>query len=79
LVILPVTWIHYPAALIPFVVVALARDRRPERLGLIALAIGCAAVSMLVAPLLWVAVGLVLLVVVQSRPQSSAAAAVSRA
>jgi hypothetical protein len=79
LVILPVTWIHYPAALMPFVVAALAQDRRGGQVGLIALALGCAAASMLIGPFLWVAVGLTLLVVAKGGPEMSGAGAVSRA
>jgi alpha-1,2-mannosyltransferase len=67
LVMLPVTWIHYPAALLPFVLVALARDRSADRVGWVALAIGCAAASILLTPLLWVAVAIALGVVIQRR------------
>jgi Glycosyltransferase family 87 len=63
LVLLPVTWIHYPAALIPFAVAALlrseGRDGARVRL-LVGAAVVIAGASLLWLPLLWVAIALVL-------------------
>jgi hypothetical protein len=60
---LPVTWIHYPAALIPFGVAALLRSEGPAvartRL-LIGGAVAVAGASLAWLPLLWVAVALAL-------------------
>jgi len=74
LVTLPVTWFHYPVALIPFGVAAVVRSqagaavtRRRTRL-LIAGAVGVSIVAIGFAPLVWVAVALVLVAVVLSRP-----------
>ena len=74
LVTLPVTWFHYPVALIPFGVAAVVRSqagaavtRRRTRL-LIAGAVGVSIVAIGFAPLVWVAVALVLGAVVLSRP-----------
>lgn len=66
LVTLPVTWFHYPAALIPFAVAAVARAssgepaarRRTFVLTAAAAVVAMAAIA--VTPLLWVSVGLVL-------------------
>ncbi len=58
LVVLPVTWHHYPAALIP-VAIALVL-RRPAARGLVALAAVLADVAIGIPPLLWVAVGVML-------------------
>jgi glycosyl transferase family 87 len=69
LVTLPVTWFHYPAALIPFAVAAVARSnggspvvRRRTRL-LVASAIGASVVALALGPLVWLAVGLVVVAV----------------
>jgi hypothetical protein len=74
LVTLPVTWFHYPVALIPFAVAAVVRSqagqsviRRRTRL-LIAGAVGVSILAIGFAPLVWVAVALVLGAVVLSRP-----------
>jgi hypothetical protein len=74
LVTLPVTWFHYPVALIPFAVAAVVRAqaggpviRRRTRL-LIASAVGLSIVAVGFAPLVWVAVALVLGAVILSRP-----------
>jgi hypothetical protein len=61
---LPVTWFHYPSAMIPFGIAALFRGRgtpaaRPVRT-LIAAALVVAAVAIAFLPLIWVAIGLVL-------------------
>lgn len=68
LVILPVTWYHYPAALLPFAVVALLRcgadpmvGRRVR--GLLVMAAVTAAFAVTWLPLLYVAVGLVLVAI----------------
>lgn len=60
---LPVTWYHYPSALIPVALAALLRAPvgRRARVRLLVLAAGvAAAVALLALPLLWVAVGLVI-------------------
>jgi hypothetical protein len=61
---LPVTWFHYPSAMIPFGLAALFRGRgtpaaRRIRI-LIAAALVVAAVAIAFLPLIWVAIGLVL-------------------
>ena len=64
LVILPVTWFHYPAALIPFAVVAILRARgtaATTRVAvLVASAITASIVAIAILPLIWLAVGLVI-------------------
>jgi Glycosyltransferase family 87 len=74
LVTLPVTWFHYPAALIPFGVAAVARSsaasavtRRRTRL-LITGAVAVSVVAVGLAPLVWVAAGLVIAAVRVSLP-----------
>jgi hypothetical protein len=61
---LPVTWFHYPSAMIPFGIVALFRGRGTPASGrvrtLIAAALVVAAVAIAFLPLIWVAIGLVL-------------------
>jgi hypothetical protein len=66
LVVLPVTWFHYPSALIPFAIVAVLRAgargpmvARRVRLTVVAAAV-VAAVAIAWLPLLYVAIGLVL-------------------
>jgi hypothetical protein len=64
LVILPVTWYHYPSALLPFALAALLRARgtavaRTTAALLVAAGI-VAAIAIAWLPLLWVAIGLVL-------------------
>jgi alpha-1,2-mannosyltransferase len=66
LVILPVTWFHYPAALIPFVAVGLVQDHRGERVGQLVLVIACSAAAILLTPLFWLAVALALMLVLQA-------------
>jgi Glycosyltransferase family 87 len=77
LVVLPVTWYHYPSALIPFAIAALLRSRAPapaiaQR---VSLTVGAAAVVAAIAiawlPLLYVAIGLVLAAVRMSRGRST--------
>ena len=67
-VLLPVTWYHYPAALIPFAVVAVLRSADDRRAGgrvrmlvLAASVLGAFAIAWI--PLLYVAVGLVLVAI----------------
>jgi hypothetical protein len=73
LVVLPVTWYHYPSALIPFAIVALLRSRAlapaiAQRVGLMtAVATVVAAIAIAWLPLLYVAIGLVLAAVRMSR------------
>jgi hypothetical protein len=74
LVILPVTWFHYPSALIPFGLVALLRARDRDRetrrrvTALVAAALVAGALAIAALPLLWVAMALVLGDVRASRP-----------
>jgi hypothetical protein len=62
LVLLPVTWYHYPAALIPFAVAAVVRARGTSAsrrtTGLIAAAALAATLSIAWIPGLWIAIGL---------------------
>jgi hypothetical protein len=64
LVILPVTWFHYPAAMIPFALVALVRARGAAVAMPVAVLIVAATfvsiVAIAVLPLIWLAVGLVI-------------------
>jgi hypothetical protein len=64
LVILPVTWYHYPSALLPFALAALLRAQGTAAARSISTLLAAAAVIAAVAiawlPLLWVAIGLVL-------------------
>jgi Glycosyltransferase family 87 len=63
LVILPLTWYHYPAALLPFGIAAILRAWGTPAAGRVGLALGgatvLAAAGLVWPPLLWVAVGLV--------------------
>jgi hypothetical protein len=81
-VLLPVTWIHYPAALIPFGVAALLRSDGAAagrtRL-LIGGAVVAAGASLAWLPLLWAAVGLLLAGVHASAAGSSTDSAVEAA
>jgi len=62
LVVLPVTWYHYPTALIPFAIAAIVRARgtsaAPRTTALIAAAAVVATLSIAWVPGLWLAVGL---------------------
>lgn len=72
---LPVTWYHYPSALIPVAIAALLRApgaRRMRTRGLIVAAGVTAAVAIAALPLLWVAAGLVIAATIASRPAESA-------
>jgi hypothetical protein len=76
LVILPVTWFHYPSALIPFGLVALLRARDRDRqtrrrvTARVAAALVVGVVAIAALPLLWLAAALVLGAVRVSRPSS---------
>ena len=77
LVTLPVTWFHYPVVLIPFAIAALVRSQagtprvqRRARL-LIAAAVGVSILAIGFAPLVWLAVALVLVAVGLSRPMAA--------
>jgi hypothetical protein len=63
LAILPVTWIHYPAALIPFMIAVLVRSHASDRptTALIAGAGAALFLAIALTPLLWVGIGLFLL------------------
>ncbi len=69
---LPVTWFHYPVALIPFAIAALARagahGDRAERFttGLVGAAFALSIVAIAWLPLLWVAIALLLVAIVRS-------------
>ena len=77
LVTLPVTWFHYPVALVPFGIAAIVRARaappvaRRRTTLAIAGAVGMSIVAMGFAPLVWVAVALVLAGVALSRPAAT--------
>jgi hypothetical protein len=81
LVVLPVTWYHYPSALIPFAIAALLRAgglgaaaAQRTRLTVVAAAV-VAAIAIAWLPLLYVAIGLVLVSVRMSRPAPTGLAA----
>ncbi len=75
LVTLPVTWFHYPAAVIPFAVAAVARSQdapsaaRGRTRLLVAAAVGVSIVAIGFAPLVWLAVALVVAAVRAQRPR----------
>ena len=75
---LPVTWYHYPSAMIPVAIAAWLRsgptDRRRVVLYLVAAEI-VAVVALVVLPLLWLAIGLVILAARSSQRSASVAAA----
>jgi Glycosyltransferase family 87 len=68
---LPVTWYHYPSAMIPVAIAAWLRADQVSsgrvRLAIVA-AMVVAAVAIAVLPMLWVAIGLVILAARWSRP-----------
>jgi hypothetical protein len=72
LVILPVTWFHYPAAMIPFALAAFLRARGSTAATQVAMLIGIATGVSIIAiaalPLIWLAVGLVIASVWISAP-----------
>lgn len=72
---LPVTWYHYPSALIPVALAALLRApaERRDRVRILVLAAGVTATVALIAlPLLWLAVALVLAAATTSKVPSDA-------
>jgi hypothetical protein len=75
--VLPVSWYHYPAALVPFAVAAVARarivggevERRTQLLVVGALVVGLVGVGL---PIMWLAVLVLLLAVrASARPSGS--------
>jgi hypothetical protein len=78
---LPVTWYHYPSALIPVAIAAWLRADRSTagrvRLAIVAAMI-VAAVAIAFLLLLWVAIGLVILAARWSRPASAPVAAAAQ-
>ena len=70
LVTLPVTWFHYPVALIPFAVAAWARVRgtpaAPATARLLTLAVAVSALSIVLPVTLWIPIGFVLVAVHRS-------------
>jgi hypothetical protein len=78
---LPVTWYHYPSALMPVAIAAWLRAGQTEIGRVRAAIVGSmvvAAISIALLPLLWVAIGLVILAARWSRSVSSAGAPGSR-
>ncbi len=77
LILLPVTWFHYAAALVPFAVVAVTRRERAPHPGRVsALVVGAmamAAFAILAPVTVWLAVALILAAVRASRPAKTAA------
>jgi len=74
LVVLPVTWFHYPVALIPVAIAAAARAEGAARrttTGTLAAAVIVAGLAIIAPVVVWVAVALVLLAVRLSRPRSA--------
>jgi glycosyl transferase family 87 len=78
LVILPITWYHYPSALVPFAIAAAARATTApssNRTGLLVVAaVVVASVSIAWVPGIWVAVALLVAAVAVSRSDPEAAA-----
>ena len=75
---LPVTWYHYPSAMIPIAIAAWLRAGPPDRRRVIACLITAelvAVVALVILPLLWLAIGLVILAARWSRQSASVAAA----
>jgi hypothetical protein len=79
LVILPVTWFHYPAAMIPFALAAVLRARGSPAAttvaALVAAALAISIIAIAVLPLIWLAVGLVIVAARISTPEGGAEAA----
>ena len=78
LILLPITWYHYPPALLPFAVLAVIRshgssDARPV-LTLVALAGIVASLALALPVVVWVAVILVIVAVAMSDPDRQRAA-----
>ncbi len=78
LVILPVTWFHYPTALIPAAIAAVARrpaSSEPRRvLALVGAALGSSALAIVLPVTIWIPVSLVILAARASRPAPAGAA-----
>ncbi len=75
LVILPVSWFHYPVVLVPVALAAASRARDesvPRTVALLAAAIVAAALAILQPVLVWVAAALVLAAARVSRPRTAA-------
>ena len=73
LVILPVTWFHYPVAVLPVAIVAWSRadaERRSRVLGALAGAIVAGVLGVALPVFVWLAVALVLVAVRQGRPMT---------
>lgn len=77
---LPVTWYHYPSALLPIAVAAMLRASGPDmrRVSILVTAGAViAAVALVWLPLLWVAIGLIVAAARASAPRSVPAPALS--
>lgn len=75
---LPVTWYHYPSAMIPIGLAAWLRAAPPDRRRVVACLVAAEAVAILalgILPLLWLAIGLVILAARWSQRSASEAAA----
>jgi hypothetical protein len=75
---LPVTWYHYPSAMIPIALAAWLRAAPPDRRRVVACLIAAevvAVVALAILPLLWLAIGLVILAARWSRRSASVGAA----
>ena len=75
---LPVTWYHYPSAMIPIAIAAWLRADTPDRrrvIGCILAAETVAVAALVFLPLLWLAIGLVILAARWSRRIASPATA----
>jgi hypothetical protein len=74
LVILPVTWFHYPATMIPFALAAVLRARgsavAKRVIGLVAAALVVSIIAIAALPLIWLAVALVIGAVAISSSES---------
>jgi hypothetical protein len=77
LVLLPITWYHYPVALIPFGIAAVARSvghpTRARTGPLVIVAIVVASLSIAWVPGVWIAVAILLAAVATSRPTTELA------
>ena len=74
LVVLPVTWFHYPVALIPVAIAAAVRaeqSTRPATVAALAAAVVAAALAIAAPVTVWIAVLFVLLAVHVSRPRTA--------
>ncbi len=78
LVTLPVTWYHYPSAMLPVAVAAMLRATEPDTRRVSALVTAgavVAAISLVWLPLLWVAIGLIVAAAQASAPAPARAPA----